>query len=209
MQSFQKANISHPLHYTHVITLLVKDGLDEIDYIPHKIRMAIKYMSETTIGKQKLEEVVKKLNLGGKDISSEGVPVSWDSTFFMLQIALEFVDLQGSDCVFSVNLSMEEWDEVKVVHKCLTVFYDAICSFFGSKCLGTNVYFRKIFDIYVSLNRWQDTEESDIADKMIMNLDGNFGEVSYVNGIVAVFDPRTKLGFVEYSFESFPALDNA
>ena len=121
---------------THVMNLLVKDGLDEIDYILLEIRKAIKCMSETTTGKQKFEEVVKKLNLGGKDITSEGVPVRWDSTFFLLQIASElrrqweaFGNLQRIDC-----LSMEEWDEAKVVHKCLTVFYDALCSFFGSKC---------------------------------------------------------------------------
>ena len=93
----------------------------------------------------------------------------------MLQIALElrrqgdaFVDLRSSDCVFPMNFSMEEWDKAKVVHKCLTVFYDAICSFFGGKCLSTNVYFRKIFDIFKSLNQWQ---ESDIAKKMKVNLD--------------------------------------
>ena len=107
----------------------------------------------------------------------------------MLQIALElrrqgeaFVDLQSSDCVFPMNLSVEEWDKAKVVHKCLTVFYDAICSFFGSKCLSTNVYFCKIFYIYGSLNKWH---ESGIADMMMENLDEYFDEVSYVNGNVA------------------------
>ena len=116
--------------------------MDEIDYNLHEIRKAIKHMSETTIGKQKFEEVVKKLNLGGKDITSEGVPLRWDSTFFMLQIALElrrqgeaFVDLHSSDCVFRIRLSREEWDKAEAMHKCLTVFYDAICSFLASKCL--------------------------------------------------------------------------
>uniref|UniRef100_A0A7N2MT18 BED-type domain-containing protein n=1 Tax=Quercus lobata TaxID=97700 RepID=A0A7N2MT18_QUELO len=196
-----RKQIFHIPCITHVINLLVKVGLDEIDYILHKIRKDIKYMSVTTIGKQKFEEVVKKLNLGGKDITSEGVPVRWDSTFFMLRIALElrrqgdaFVDQQSSDCVFPMNLSVEEWDKAKVAHKCLTVFYDAICSFFGSKCLSTNVYFCKIFDIYGSLNQWQG---SDITYKMIQKLDCYFEDICYVCAIVAVFDPRTKLDFVE------------
>ena len=180
---------------THVINLLVKVGLDEIDHILHKIRMGIKYV--TTIRKQKIEEVVKKLNLGGKEITSEGVPLRWDSTFFMLQIALE-LRRQGEEIVdkYGMGVSMEEWDKAEVMHKCLTVFYDAICSFFGSECLGTNVYFRKIFDIFKSLNQWQ---ESDIAKRMIVNLDEYFFLVSYAPAIVAIFDPRTKLDFVEYS----------
>ncbi|XP_065624330.1 uncharacterized protein LOC112032979 isoform X2 [Quercus suber] len=193
---------------THVINLLVKDGLDEIDYILHKIRKAIKYMSGRTDGKQKFDEVVKKLNLGGKDITSEGVPVRWDSAFFILQIALElrrqgeaFVDLQSSDCFFPMNLSVAEWDKAKVVHKCLTVCYDAICSFFGSKCLSTNVYFRKIYDIYGSLLRWQ---SSDITCmKMIQKVCFYFDSIESVDAIVAVFDPRTKLDFVEYLIAKF------
>ena len=52
--------------------------------------------------------------------------------------------------------------------------------------VGTNVYFRKIFYIYRSLNKWP---ESGIAKKMMKNLDEYFGEVSYVNAIVAVSDP--------------------
>nr|POF25057.1 zinc finger bed domain-containing protein ricesleeper 2 [Quercus suber] len=196
-----RKKIFHIPCITHVINLLVKHGLDEIDYILHKIRKAIKYRSET-IGKQKFEEAIKKLNLGGKDITSEGVPVSWDSAFFMLQIALElrrqgvaFVDLQSSDCVFPMNLSVEEWDKAKVTHKYLTVFYDAICSFFGSKCLSTNVYFRKIYDISGSLIKWQGSD--------ITKLGCFFYDLKYVYAIVAVLDPRTKLDFVQYSFEQF------
>ena len=192
--------------FTHLISLLVKNGLEERDYILQKIRKVIKYMIETTIGKQKFEEVVKKLNLGGKDITSEGVPVRWDSTFFMLQIALElerqgeaFVDLQSSDCVFPMNLSVEEWDEAKVVHKCLTVFYDAIDTVLGSKCLSPNVYLRKICDICESLNRWT----NDIANKMIDNFDENLIQIDNVYKIVAVFDPRTKLDFVNYIVKQY------
>ncbi|KAK9997362.1 hypothetical protein SO802_022048 [Lithocarpus litseifolius] len=81
------------------------DGLDEIDDILHKTRKAIEYISKTTIGKEKFQEVVKKLNLQSKDITSQAsVPIRWDSTFFMLESALEFREafsyLQSSDCDF-------------------------------------------------------------------------------------------------------------
>ena len=117
-----RGKIFHIPCIMHIINLLVQDGLDEIDYILPKVRKAIKYISETTIGKQKFEEAVKKLNLGGKDITFEGVPLWWDSAFFMLQIALElreaFVGLQSSDC----DLSMEEWDKAEVMRKCFESF---------------------------------------------------------------------------------------
>ncbi|KAF3965544.1 hypothetical protein CMV_010275 [Castanea mollissima] len=199
---------------THAINCAVEHGLDEIDYILHEIRKGIKYMSETTNGKQKFEEEVKKLNLGGKDITSKGVPERWDSTFFMLQIALELgqgkasVDLQSSDCVFPVKLSVEEWEKAKVVHKCLTVFYDAICSFFESKCLSTNVYFRKHCEISISLNQWS-TSVYEIVQEMADIMDDYLSDFSNVYELVAVLDPRTKWSFVKYSREkrNGPSLD--
>ena len=200
-----REKIFHFPCFTHLISLLVKNGLDEMDYILYKIRKVIKYMIETTIGKQKFEEVVKKLNLGGKDITSEGVPLRWDSTFFMLQIALEFSKRDAifdreSDGFLFEDLSTEEWDKAKVMHKFLNIFYKGICSFLGSKCLSANVYFSMIFYIYGSLHQCQ---ESDIVKKMKENFYSHFHKMSFVYAIVAVFDPRTKLDFVEYSFEQY------
>ena len=202
-----RGKLFHIRCITHIINLLVQDGLDEIDDILHKIRKAIKYISETTIGKEKFQEVVKKLNLQSKDITSQGVPIRWDSTFFMLESALEFREafsyLQSSDCDSPVNLSMEEWDKAKVMHKCLIVFYDGICSFLGSKCLTTNVYFRKICDIHHNLIQWQKSEHTftrSVAKKMSETFDKYFDYCTSVSAIAAVFDPRTKLDFVHYSF---------
>ena len=181
---------------TRLIFLLAKYGLDKINNILHKIRKAIKYMSKTAIGKQKFEEAVKKLNLGGKDITYEGFRRRWDSIFFMLQIALE---LRGEICIDlqSKNLSMEEWDKAEFMCKCLSVFYDAICSFSGSKCLSMNVYFSKIVETQVSLLRLQ---ESDIAKKMGITFAPYFDFYSHVSAVAAVFDPRTNLKFVHYCF---------
>ncbi|XP_065619975.1 zinc finger BED domain-containing protein RICESLEEPER 1-like [Quercus suber] len=191
-----RKQIFHIRCITRLINLLVKSGLDKINYILHKIRKAIKYMSETAIGKQKFEEAVKELNLGGKDITSESICRRWDSTFFLLQIALE---LRGEIYIHrqSINISMVEWDKAEFMCKCLSVFYDAICSFFGSKCLSTNVYFSKIVETCGSLLRLR---ESDIAKKMGMTFAPYFDFCTLVPAMAAVFDPRTNLKFVHYCF---------
>ncbi|KAF3964866.1 hypothetical protein CMV_010898 [Castanea mollissima] len=167
-----RGKIFHIPCIMHIINLLVQDGLDEIDYILPKIRKAIKYISETTFGKQKFEEAVKKLNLGGKNITFEGVPPRWDSTFFMLQIALElreaFVGLQSSDC----DLSMEEWDKTEVMRKCLKVFYESKCRFLGSNCLTVfdprtnwnflHFSFEALYDMWNKAQRGSQTTELDL-----------------------------------------------
>ncbi|GMY32600.1 zinc finger BED domain-containing protein RICESLEEPER 2-like [Fagus crenata] len=191
-----------------IVNLLVRDGLDEIDDILHKIGKAINYISETTIGKQKFQEVVKQLNLRDKDITSQGFPISWDSTFFMLQSALEFREafshLQSTDCHFPIELSVEEWEMAKFMHKCLNVFYDVVRKFMESKGPTTDVYFGKIFDIHHCLLQWQKSEHPfihSIAKKMRATYDKYFGYCTFVSGIAAVFDPRSKLGFVHFLFK--------
>ena len=92
----------------------------------------------------------------------------------------------------------------KVMHKCLNVFYDVVCNFLGSKGLTTNVYFRKICDIHHNLLQWQKSEHTfvrSIAKKMRVTYDKYFDYCTFVSGIAAVFDPRTKLDFVHYSFK--------
>jgi hypothetical protein len=201
-----KGKLFHIRCTTDIVNLLVRDGLDEIDDILRKIRKAINYISETTIGKQKFQEVVKQLNLRDKDITSQGFPISWDSTFFMLQSALEFREafshLQSTDCPFPIELSVEEWEMAKFMHKCLNVFYDVVRKFMESKGLTTDVYFGKFLDIRHYLLLWQESQYPfirSIAKKMRVTYDKYFDYCTFVSGIAAVFDPRSKLGFLQYS----------
>ena len=126
-----KRTLFHIPCITHIINLLVQDGLDEIVLILHKIRKAIKYYSETADGAQKFHEV---------DLTSQ----RWDSIFFMLQSALKYVAtfsyLQSRGCGFPVSISMEEWNSAKAIVKCLTDFYDVVQHFLGSKCFITYLY---------------------------------------------------------------------
>ena len=190
-----KRKLFHIPCITHIINLLVQDGLDEIVHILHKIKKAIKYFSETANGAQKFQ---------GVDLTSQ----RWDSIFFMLQSALEhkatFSCLQSRDYDFPVIISMEEWDSAKAILECLTVFYDVVQRFLGSKCFITNLYFCNICYIRKNLLKWQKSEQALIhliADKMRVRFDSYCRDFIRVSAIAAVFDPRTKLDFVLFSLK--------
>ena len=180
---------------THIINLLVQDGLDDIVHILHKIKKAIKYFSETANGAQKFQ---------GVDLTSQ----RWDSILFMLQSALKhkatFSCLLSRDYVFPLTISMEEWDLAKAILECLTVFYDVVQLFLGSKCLITHLYFRGICYISKNLLKWQKSEQAlirPIADKMRARFDSYCIQFTCVSAVAAVLDPRTKLEFVHFSLD--------
>ena len=190
-----KRTLFHIPCITHIINLLVQDGLDEIVLILHKIRKAIKYYSETADGAQKFHEV---------DLTSQ----RWDSIFFMLQSALKyeatFSYLQSRGCDFPVSISMEEWNSAKAIVKCLTDFYDVVQQFLGSKCFITYLYFWKICYISKILLKWQKSEQTFlrlIANKMKARFDNYCRDFIRVSAIAAVFDPRSKLDFVLFSLK--------
>ncbi|KAK7816027.1 putative ac transposase [Quercus suber] len=178
-----KRTLFHIPCITHIINLLVQDGLDEIVLILHKIRKAIIYYSETADGAQKFHEV---------DLTSQ----RWDSIFFMLQSALKYEEtfsyLQSRDYDFPVNISMEEWNSAKAIVECLKDFYDVVQRFLGSKCFITYMYFWKICYISKILLKWQKSEQELIrliANKMKARFDNYCRDFIRVSAIAAVFDP--------------------
>lgn len=189
----RKRTLFHIPCITHIINLLVQDGLDEIVLILHKIRKAIKYYSETADGAQKFHEV---------DLTSQ----RWDSIFSMLQSALNyeatFSNLQSRGCDFPVNISTEEWASARAIVECLAVFHDAVLHFLRSKCFITHLYFRKICYISNILREWEKSEQPFIrliAKKMKARFDNYCRDFIRVSAIAAVFDPRTKMDLVLFS----------
>uniref|UniRef100_A0A7N2MTB6 BED-type domain-containing protein n=1 Tax=Quercus lobata TaxID=97700 RepID=A0A7N2MTB6_QUELO len=190
-----KRKLFHIPCITHIINLLVEDGLDEIVHILHKIRKAIKYLSETANGAQKFQEV---------DLTSQ----RWDSVFFMLQSALKYKEIfpyqQSGATDFPINISMEEWESAKAILECLTFFYGVVQRFLGSKCFITNLYFCDICNISKFLLNWQKSKQAlicSIANKMRVRFDSYCIHFTRVSAIAAVFDPRTKLDLVLYSLK--------
>ena len=190
-----KRKLFHIPCITHIINLLVQDGLDEIVLILHKIRKAIKYLSETANGAQKFQEV---------DLTSQ----RWDSVFFMLQSALKYKEIfpyqQSGASDFPISISMEEWESAKAILECLTFFYAVVQRFLGSKCFITNLYFRDICNIRKFLLNWQKSKQafiSLIANKMKAKFDNYCRDFIRVSAIAAVFDPRSKLDFVIFSLK--------
>ncbi|KAF3967981.1 hypothetical protein CMV_008075 [Castanea mollissima] len=188
-----KRTLFHIPCITHIINLLVQDGLDGIVLILHKTRKAIKYFSETADGAQKFHEV---------DLTSQ----RWDSIFFMLQSALKYeaTFLQSRGCDFPENISTEEWNSAKAIVKCLTDFYDVVQRLLGSKCFIAYLYFSKICYISKILLKWQKSEQElirSIANKMKVRFDNYCRDFIRVSAIAAVLDPRSKLDFVHFSLK--------
>jgi len=70
---------------THILNLIVQNGLKELDGCISKIRESIKYVKGSQIRKQKFLECVAHVSLDSRKSLRQDVPIRWNSTFLMLE----------------------------------------------------------------------------------------------------------------------------
>lgn len=95
--SYQKklpfdGKLFHVCYCAHILNILVKCGLDEIEVIIHNVRETVKHISASKLRLKLFSEVVKSWQLSGKKLVLD-CPTRWNSTYDMLSLALEFKDV--------------------------------------------------------------------------------------------------------------------
>ena len=78
---------------THILNLIVQNGLKELDGCISKIRESIKYVNGSQIRKQKFLEYVTHISLDARKSLRHDVPIRWNSTFLMLESSLYYREL--------------------------------------------------------------------------------------------------------------------
>ena len=74
----------------HVLNLIVKEGLKDIDPSILRIREAIRYVRVSTIRQNVFKGLVEKLGIDYKGFIFLDCDIRWNSTYLMLAAALKF-----------------------------------------------------------------------------------------------------------------------
>ncbi|TYG64528.1 hypothetical protein ES288_D06G115200v1 [Gossypium darwinii] len=178
---------------THILNLIVKAGLELTDDVVGKIRNGIRYIKKSGIRRKRFYDVADKsfhLNVTKKLRQDAYVLDYWgqrDKDYQMFA------------------LSDEEWRKVTIICKFLKVFYDVTCVFSGSNYPTANLYFRRVWKVYKFL---LDTVKGPYSflTPMVKQMQENFNkywaEYSLILSCAAILDPRYKLNYVQYCFNT-------
>src|SRR5262249_1969242 len=74
----------------HILNLVVKDGLSEINDSIVRIRHAVKYVKSSLSRNQKFKNCIEKEKIDSKSRLCLDVETRWNSTYLMLEAALKF-----------------------------------------------------------------------------------------------------------------------
>ena len=136
---------THVRFSAHIINLIVKDGLSQVNQSIASIWNAVKYVRSSLARLQKFKTCVdrKKISCGGLMVLD--VSTQWSSTYLILEKAVAFDRPKWDDGHYTNwfdedesekrrvgPLTDEDWENAKRLIKCLSVFYHVTLKFSSS-----------------------------------------------------------------------------
>ncbi|KAL4337260.1 hypothetical protein AHAS_Ahas12G0092400 [Arachis hypogaea] len=216
-----KGDYLHMRCCAHILNLIVKDGLKEIDDSITRIRNAVKYVKSSPMRCESFKACIELESINYKGLVSLDVETRWNSTYLMLEAALklraafDLLELQDDKYINELSKSYgvptdDDWTYAESILPFLKIFYDATLRISGSLYVTSNKCMKEVFSIGRKIKLHCENTDLSIrlmASKMQRKYDKYWGTPNVINMlllIAIVLDPCHKLDFVNWILdESF------
>ncbi|KAJ1698129.1 hypothetical protein LUZ63_006641 [Rhynchospora breviuscula] len=135
------------------------------------------------------------------------VETRWNSTYFMLDLALQLKEAINryslSDNNFNMCPNDVDWEHVEALVCHLKVFYDITNKLSGTKYPTLNIFFPEYCEVYLTIKKMSQSAYPfvvDMSKEMFYKWNKYWKVGSILLAIGSVLDPRCKLDVVEYYF---------
>ena len=163
---------------THILNLIVKEGLDVIRVEIEKLRDSVAFWSATPSRVVKFKDATRQLWIPCNKKLCLDCKTRWNSTYLMLSIAIAYKDafprLTQRKKLYTIVPSEEEWNLAKENCGRLKLFYNITKLFSGQNYPTANTFFIKVCEIKQTLYDWlicSNEVVSTMASSMLENFD--------------------------------------
>ncbi|KAL4627407.1 hypothetical protein ACB092_05G163800 [Castanea dentata] len=207
----------------HILNLIVREGLVEIDETIVKVRKSVRYVRSSPQRQNTFKLCAEKEKVEFKGQLCLDVPTRWNYTYIMLEKAEKyqkaFERLEEEDPNYLMTISDVDWEKISIFSKFLKIFYDATLRFSGANYVTSNSFFLELMSIHDTIDLEYE-KDSYLLKKMAGYMKtkfekywGNFDNMNHLLYVGLVLDPRYKMRYLEYYFgtlyESQKAVDMA
>lgn len=197
----------------HIINLIVQEAIDNIKHVISKVRESVKHVKSSTLRWQQFKEVASQVRAPCKNVVLD-VRTRWNSTYEMLDTALEFKDaflrLKEVDSSYVDAPNDEEWANAKVCCDNLKIFFDITNHISGALYPTANYFFTHICEIHLQLiDMCADSIPfvSEIGKKMMVKFSKYWEITSGILAVASVLDPRYKMISVDFYLKEIYGVD--
>lgn len=210
----------------HILNLIVKDGLDELQGSVDAIRYCAKFLHSSPSRLDKFREFAVLLKFGEMSNVPLDVVTRWNSTYKMLASAIKFKMVfkrmiaeytplmnyfletkQDGRRIRAGPPTDDDWEQAAALVHFLEIFYDATLALSATKTCTSTLLFDQISFLQCEIKLRMDDHNavlSDVAHSMMIKFDKYWGSFQCVNKLVYVahaLNPRMKLQMIEEVFK--------
>lgn len=196
----------------HILNLVAKDGLQEIESTIQKIKSFVNVVKGSPL---QWEELMKCASESGLDTTKgllNDVSTRWNSTYLMLADAIyyraAFDRLTSYDRRRYEKMcpSAAEWEKAMKIRAFLKRFFDLTELFSGTLYPTANLFYKGFCDIKIILTDWSKGKDSDItirrlATAMLAKFDKYWNKSNTALAVASFLDPRFKMRIVQFCME--------
>ncbi|XP_014619056.1 zinc finger BED domain-containing protein RICESLEEPER 2 [Glycine max] len=191
---------------SHILNLLVEDGLDKIKDVIQNVRESVKYINHNDSRLKAFCDVAEQKHLKERKLIID-CPTRWNSAFQMLSTTLKFKTAFSTyserDPHYTYAPLHEDWEKVQKVCTLLEVFNVATHVISGNEYPIANLCLAEVWRVkQVIDNALEDTTffMREMAGSMRVKFDKYWGECNMLMSIASVLDPRCKFHVVNICF---------
>jgi hypothetical protein len=205
----------------HVLNLVVRDGLNDVDDSIVRVRNAVKYVKSSPKRLERFKSCASQREVECQSSLVMDVPTRWNSTYCMLEVAEKYKKafdlLQEEDEAFMSHMldtsggrrglgppTDDDWKKISCFVKFLKVFYDVTMKISGSLYSTSNLFFRELCIIHKHVKEYAQSSDpllGAMARRMKVKYDkywGDFVEINRLLFVAVILDPRYKMATFEF-----------
>ncbi|XP_050233262.1 zinc finger BED domain-containing protein RICESLEEPER 2-like [Mercurialis annua] len=221
--SVAKCDYLHMRCISHILNLVVNEGLKDINSSVKKVRECVKYIRNSPSRLRKFKEYAAFVQIETKKSLCLDVPTHWNSTYLMLNVACmyekAFDKYDEQESSFRADLNeipdIMDWSCIAKFSECLSYFYEATLRISGSLYVTSNSHFQEVSDLCLILNDMigsHDVEIRQLGLSMKSKFDSYWGDPHKMNKLIftaCVFDPSAKFEQLKFSLITVFGKENA
>ncbi|KAJ1280364.1 hypothetical protein BS78_04G226700 [Paspalum vaginatum] len=192
---------------SHIVNLVVNDGLEPVDDLISSLRDTVKYFKRSPSRMYKFVEVCNDYAIKvGKGLSLD-VKTRWNSTYKMLDTCIQYRAAFGYYAQVDHNYVWQptesDWDKYDKIRPILGTMAAATTAFSGSVYPTANVFYPYIVKVKIALiaaKKSSDAYLRSMAAAMLEKFDKYWEVRNNVMVIATILDPRFKMRYIKWCF---------
>ncbi|KAH1074185.1 hypothetical protein J1N35_026513 [Gossypium stocksii] len=222
----QNGKYLHMKCMTHIVNLIVVEGLKDMNISVEHVRGAVRYVRQSPARLQKFKECVVVEKIECKKMLCLDVCTRWNSTYLMLDTGQNFERaferFEEQDINFRAELergegwpSVDDWANVRNLRDFLEHFYEVTLRVSGTSYVTSNNFFDELSEIDILLRDAQFNSNVDfsvMAIKMKEKYDKYWGDIDKMNllmFVACILDPRQQLKYLEFALSEMSSSKKA